>query len=63
MTNLHRGRAPRAKTERVNLVLSEVENSNLAKAAEIMECSKSEVLREGLRRTVRNLKNKGVWDE
>ena len=63
MANLHRGRAPMAKTERVNLVLSEAEHSNLEKAAAVMECSKSEVLREGLRKTVRNLKNKGVWPE
>ena len=63
MPNLHRGRAPRAKTERVNLVLSEVEHRNLEKAAELLECSKSEVLRDGLRKTVRNLKNKGVWNE
>ena len=63
MANLHRGRTPRAKNMRLNMMLSEVEYKNCQTAAEIMDCSMAEVMRDGLKKTVKYLKKKGDWPE
>jgi hypothetical protein len=63
MSRLHRGgRPPRRKTERLNLLLSETEYENCQRAAEIKGTSMSEILRDGLERVIRHMKNQGQWD-
>ncbi len=57
------GRPPKRKTERLNLALSDTEYLQCQKAAEIMGCSRAEVLREGLTRVVRHLKGQGKWKQ
>ena len=57
------GRPPRKKTERLNIVMSEQEYLNCQRAAYILECSMSEVVREGVRRVVKQLKQQERWDD
>ena len=56
------GRPPRKKTERLNISMTEQEYLACQKAAEIMEVSMSEVVREGVRRVIRHLKQKNRWN-
>ena len=56
------GRPPRKKTERLNIALTEQEYLACQKAAEVMEVSMSEVVREGVRRVIRHLKSQGKWE-
>ena len=63
MAKLHRRKTPMTKTTRLNLKLTEMEHKNCQIAAKIMNCSMSEVLRDGLRKTVKNLKRRGDWPE
>lgn len=57
------GRPPRKKTERLNIVLTEQEYLNCQRAAYVLDCSMSEVVREGVRRVVKQLKQQGRWDD
>ena len=57
------GRPPRKKTERLNIVLTEQEYLSCQRAAYVLDCSMSEVVREGVRRVVKQLKQQGRWDD
>lgn len=63
MSKLYKGgRPPKRKTERLNIAMTDTEYLNTQKAAEIMGCSMSEVIREGVIRVIRHLKSQGKWD-
>ena len=55
------GRPPRKKTERLNISMTEQEYLACHRAADILEVSMSEVVREGIRRVIRHLKSQGKW--
>jgi len=63
MSKLHRGKAPDPKNVRVGVKLSESEYKNFQRAAVLLNCSMSEVMREGARRLVKNMKRAGHWSE
>jgi hypothetical protein len=63
MSRLYKGgRPPKTKTERLNICLSDTEYLTCQKCAEILGCSRAEVIREGIRRVARHLKSQGKWD-
>ena len=63
MSKLHRGgRPPKKRTERLNILLTDTEYKNLQKAADIMGCYKTDIIREGIIRVIRHLKGQGKWD-
>jgi hypothetical protein len=64
MSKLYKGgRRPKLKTERLSIVLSDTEYLNLQHAAEVMETSMAEVIRDGVGRVIRHLKSQGRWTE
>lgn len=63
MQKTRRGRPPRVKSERLNLLLSPEEYNDIQRAADILRISKAEVVRRGVARIVRSLKNNGQWEE
>lgn len=62
MLKTRRGRPPRIRSERLNLLLTPEEYGNIQRAADLLKTSKAEVVRRGVARIVRTLKSKGVWD-
>lgn len=63
MSRLYKGgRPPKTKTERLNIALTDTEYLTCQKCAEILGCSRAEVIREGIRRVARHLKSKGKWE-
>lgn len=62
MNKGRRGRLPDPKTQRLHVMLSDREFQQCQKAAEILQTSMAEVLRDGLRRTVKNMKRSGQWE-
>jgi hypothetical protein len=64
MSKLYKGgRRPKLKTERLSIVLSDTEYLKLQRAAEILETSMAEVIRDGVGRVIRHLKSQGRWTE
>ena len=62
MQKTRRGRPPRVKSERLNLLLSPEEYNDIQRAADILKISKAEVVRRGVARIVRTLKSNGQWE-
>lgn len=63
MSRLHKGgRPPKRKTERLNLLLSDSEYLNCQRAAELKGVSMAEVMRDGLERVIRHMKQTGGWE-
>ena len=64
MSRLYKGgRPPKTKTERLNIAMSDTEYLTCQKCAEILGCSRAEVIREGIKRVARHLKSQGKWEE
>ena len=64
MSKLHKGgRPPKKKTERLSLLLSEAEYLRCQRAAELRGISMAEVMRDGLERVIRHMKQKGQWQQ
>lgn len=62
MQKTRRGRPPRVKSERLNLLLSPEEYNDIQRAADLLKISKAEVVRRGVARIVRTLKSNGQWE-